>query len=408
MKKIFLILFVLVLLIAYITNPTVGDFEHFIERQMLPELEREGFWEWFFRQITQFALMEVTYRHDYKLFSIYNIDLPYTEDIKLLGLFGTFIPLTGQEERLIGYNVDDAPKNDNIIIHEPFTFLSESPKYVKALEPFQIHFSIINNSKIPIVATRIELIEAAVISRILLEPWQDFYEGSLFSNPSINIDNLYIAKDYMIDESIHIVINEPGTHQFRLMPIVKAGNWISINEYIFTVIVQDTEQARVLRNNQANLETVKKQLAHIDNEIKTKESRIWYLSDEIDFENNQIEWYQDQIKWYQSLMIEWEQRLIEWYQDLLKWYQEDVDRYNEEVIMYNEEVIRYNEDLTKNNEKIAGYNKNIQSSHSRINEMHDEISMLHHKIEELIILENESIRHKGELESAIKAAINGN
>jgi len=74
----FIILFSLLLILTYITNPTMEYFDSFIESQsqqkgIIAMLDDDD------EKILSFMLSEHTYRYDYKLFSIFHIDIyPHT------------------------------------------------------------------------------------------------------------------------------------------------------------------------------------------------------------------------------------------------------------------------------------------------------------------------------------------
>jgi hypothetical protein len=89
-----LIIITLLVLAAYMTNPTQADFERFVTDQARLEFGTDGFFSWAAGRLSASLLRVVTYRQDFKLFSVYVIDVPgSTDDSRILGIFRVFIPL---------------------------------------------------------------------------------------------------------------------------------------------------------------------------------------------------------------------------------------------------------------------------------------------------------------------------
>ena len=97
-----LITFVLILLIltgAFITNPTMDDFEYYIGSNIDAELQEvtgRGLLNWALDRVIRSGVSLVTYRRDYKLFSIFYVQLPVVNyELRYLGIFRNFYLLNG-------------------------------------------------------------------------------------------------------------------------------------------------------------------------------------------------------------------------------------------------------------------------------------------------------------------------
>lgn len=94
----FMIVLLIAAGIAFMTNPTEEDFEYNINSNIKKQMNvtNSGLMSWLTDKLTQASVKMVTRREDFKLFSIYHIDLPGTKnDQKYLGIYKTFIPLSG-------------------------------------------------------------------------------------------------------------------------------------------------------------------------------------------------------------------------------------------------------------------------------------------------------------------------
>lgn len=91
---------VMVLLIAYSTNPSQEDFKYYISDGVKQEaqIKSSDTSSWLAGLLVDIAVKKgsdyFTRRQDFKFFSIYSMNLPGNKkEIKVLGLFGKFISL---------------------------------------------------------------------------------------------------------------------------------------------------------------------------------------------------------------------------------------------------------------------------------------------------------------------------
>lgn len=133
----------------------------------------------------------------------------------------------------------------------PFTFQGKSPSSVKVDEPFIISFSIANNSDIPIVAAKINFKGIEDTKRII--PAANWDYDSSWGDNTLHTRDIHISKGQSLFASFQMVISRPGTYQFTMIPAVKAGDVRTIGEYVVTLVVSDTQQAKVQRQQKADL-----------------------------------------------------------------------------------------------------------------------------------------------------------
>ena len=85
------ILIIVILIIAFATNPSISDFERFIKKQVENELNissnEESFITRLFDYIVGYGVQVLTYHQDFKFFSIFNVELPSNESYQFLGVF---------------------------------------------------------------------------------------------------------------------------------------------------------------------------------------------------------------------------------------------------------------------------------------------------------------------------------
>lgn len=87
---------IILLVTALISNPTQADLDNKYSTEIRKEMNMSwsGFMPWGNRNLSSLELDMTTQRRDFRLFSLYNIDLPGEErDRIFLGVFGTFIPI---------------------------------------------------------------------------------------------------------------------------------------------------------------------------------------------------------------------------------------------------------------------------------------------------------------------------
>ncbi len=91
MKKL-LLLIVVLLAVAYFTNPTLEDYSDFIAEDFNEESDDSIFGEEVGNLVGNLIAENATDREDYYIFSIYESDL-MVEDVRYIGIFGMFFEL---------------------------------------------------------------------------------------------------------------------------------------------------------------------------------------------------------------------------------------------------------------------------------------------------------------------------
>lgn len=95
-KRQIIIAVVLIAMFAFITNPTQTDFERHLAQGARNQigLIGEGAFPQIVNMAIHFGVNNATTRSDYKLFSVYRMDIPEQEnDQRYLGVFGNFVSL---------------------------------------------------------------------------------------------------------------------------------------------------------------------------------------------------------------------------------------------------------------------------------------------------------------------------
>lgn len=92
-----LLALILITNLAYITNPTADNFAEYARAQLRQEAgitaETNKFAVWLFDKAARLGLDLVTDRKDYRLCSIYTLDLGQGGEVQYLGIFGSFVRL---------------------------------------------------------------------------------------------------------------------------------------------------------------------------------------------------------------------------------------------------------------------------------------------------------------------------
>ena len=101
--KTLIVFFVILLIVAFATNPAADDFERFLKQHINKELninDNDGSFNWLLNSIVSYGAQSITYHQDFKFFSLFTIELPGDQDYKFLGIFTVFIPLQVISDRL--------------------------------------------------------------------------------------------------------------------------------------------------------------------------------------------------------------------------------------------------------------------------------------------------------------------
>ncbi|MFA7466925.1 MAG: hypothetical protein WCY82_01510 [Desulfotomaculaceae bacterium] len=234
------------------------------------------------------------------------------------------------ENYSIKYEVEKKNATSESAVEEPYTFKARLAERVKAGEHFECIFSIKNNSDIPIIAAFIELIDASMIKEVIYEESWKYEDGGFLGYPRIVINNIFISTGEELNSNFKLLIEEPGTYQFKIAPNVKSGDWFEIGEYIVSVAVEDTPQAQYERSK-------KQQIATIDGRIKEIENNISELSSEINFEKSNIKFEEGNIKYAKS-NIQYALKSLQGYPEDAAVYYADIDVYNNEIIQFQNNI----------------------------------------------------------------------
>ena len=120
MKRVITVLILLLLLSAFITNPTTDHFEEYASSRIDAELQGltgDGFFSWALGQTVRTCIRTVAYRRDYKLFSIYYVELPVINyELRYLGVFGNFYLLNGIREEDVPEEHPDKETEENDVM----------------------------------------------------------------------------------------------------------------------------------------------------------------------------------------------------------------------------------------------------------------------------------------------------
>lgn len=193
-----------------------------------------------------------------------------------------------------------APSNASALA--PFNFEGRAPTTVKADEPFSFIFTFFNNSDIPIVAAKIEIEAVNDVKRIIPDPkWE---MDTIFDDVSLFTRDIHLTKGQSLSSQIKMVIARPGTHQFKIIPSVKADDVRNNGEYFLTVIVLDTQEAQALRQRRAELsneiETNLDELIKASNNISWIETRLSTAKQQQDLELRRRDYLLKQANQYPS------------------------------------------------------------------------------------------------------------
>ncbi|HEY3375341.1 MAG TPA: hypothetical protein VGK02_09790 [Candidatus Aquicultor sp.] len=204
----------------------------------------------------------------------------------------------GKQE--IEYKVKEKPPTSEPANSAPISYEGKSPRFVNAGEPFTCNFSIQNNTDIPIIAASIAFKDCSMIKGIGADNGWSYNPGGNLALPSVSIQNIDIERGSSLQSKASIMILEPGTYQFEMLPSVRAGSWKALGAYVVTVIVNDTNGAQQTRLNIEAAKNNAKELDQINSDIRRVDFDIDRVTSEIENRKNNIDEINGEIKGVQE------------------------------------------------------------------------------------------------------------